>query len=196
MQRLALSLYIGKHADYLIHIYVYISRCCRIMNHFHLGRDRYVTVRTFQDKEYVHIRCFKEYPNNPKLYPIAKGIALPLERFKTLCESVNVIEEWYTNQRCLFSYCGNVYVTPSANAVDIRQHFLPEDTLVPTKKGIRLTITEWGELKLIAQNIDDFIPQLASVLTCYQRNDHCNQEGAYACTECHPNGPDFQTRIY
>ena len=106
MQRLALSLYIGKHADYLIHIYVYISRCCRIMNHFHLGRDRYVTVRTFQDKEYVHIRCFKEYPNNPKLYPIAKGIALPLERFKTRCESVNVIEEWYTNQRCLFSYWG------------------------------------------------------------------------------------------
>ena len=159
-------------------------------NMFYLGEDRYVSSSILQDKEYLHIRCYVKYANSQKLYPTAKGIALPLMRFRVLCDRRNVINP---NEDDEFHIGGNVYVTVNTlyRTVDIRQFFMLDGKLQATKKGITLRMGEWNKLRSFMEKAEEYIPSLSQVIPCYLENSHNNQIGMYECAECFPDGFDY-----
>ena len=84
---------------------------------------------------------------------------------------------------------GNVYcqVRQANPCVDIRQHWKPEDGVIPTKKGLCLKPLEYKRLKDMVPEIAETLPELDGVVPCYLQSDHMNELGALMCKECNPN---------
>ena len=100
------------------------------MNPMHLGADRYLQISDFQGTDLIHLRCYES--NKEKIYPTKKGIALPLVRFKILCENKNIISKALNQTKSRFVHLGgNVYVSTNAQyrTVDIRKFFIPENDI-------------------------------------------------------------------
>ena len=80
---------------------------------------------------------------------------------------------------------GNVYVSAESPAltIDIRHHcLLPVDlSMHPTP--------QYDKLKDVDKVLPTLLPELKNMLPC--QFTHQNVEGAIYCSECHPNGPDF-----
>jgi hypothetical protein len=70
--------------------------------------------------------------------------------------------------------------------VNIRQYWVPESTMVPTRTGLCLKPSEW---KILTDNrfvIRDRFPGLEDEVRCSLRDDHQNQEGMLQCGHCNP----------
>ena len=163
--------------------------------HFHIGHNKYVNSSSFQGKDYFHIRVYEKNYTTGKFYPTNRGIALTLPRFKSLCYMVGLIDEALKKGEEVSHHIGgNVFISSSKTfgVVDIRQFFMFEKRLQATRKGINLKSSEWENLKKFINTAEEYLPTLADVIPCYEENDHLNQEGAYACVECYPNGPPDQ----
>ncbi|KAJ8311904.1 hypothetical protein KUTeg_010544 [Tegillarca granosa] len=168
---------------------------CRL----HLGDERYVVLKSFKGVMQVHIRQFEIGAKGP--FPTSKGVALNLEKWKKLEEmhaddidlSVNNFDKNDENVACKIHLGSNYYVSvkkPIAR-VDIRRWFLPldSDVIVPTKKGISLTFKQWSYLKNSMTVVRQLVSkELDETVYCEQTNDHLNQMGYFACSNCNPNG--------
>lgn len=72
--------------------------------------------------------------------------------------------------------------------VNIRQYWRPpgNETLVPTKRGLCLRPVEYRALKSHIAEIEKVIPKLQSLVPCFLRDDHMNQQGMLQCPTCNP----------
>ncbi|XP_053388402.1 uncharacterized protein LOC123540135 [Mercenaria mercenaria] len=106
------------------------SRC-----YFALGNDRYVQVNEWKGEMRVDIR---EWQGDK---PTKKGISLTLMRWKNFVDQLTYADKVLQDKQSYWSHLGgNVYcnITENSVCVDIRQHWKPENEVVPTKKGICL----------------------------------------------------------
>jgi hypothetical protein len=60
----------------------------------------------------------------------------------------------------------------------------------PTRQGVTLDFKQYDKLKDVDKVLPTLLPELKNVLPC--QFTHQNIEGAIYCSECNPNGPDFQ----
>ena len=99
---------------------------------------------------------------------------------------------------------GNTFVTikTESGVIDIREYFLPQDSarcldirpeqfydmVIPTKRGVRLTVHGWDTLVTLAANIiANFAgDKLHSKEACLSQ--HVTDVGILACGHCNPNG--------
>ena len=160
-----------------------------------LGSERFISIVEWQNEPRIDIRQFDG--DNGKTFPTKVGVSLTLPRWKQLTEKADsvmkevqklVAEE---EVKLFLHIGGNVHVSVNSGilAVDMRRWWLPEDagTLKPTRKGISLRLFEWERLMKYIPIINEAIPELSSVVPCYLRRDHDNQESAMECRECNGN---------
>ena len=88
---------------------------------------------------------------------------------------------------------GNVYISAESPAltIDIRHHCLPpvDLSMHPTPQGVTLDFEQYDKLKDVDKVLPTLLPELKNMLPC--QFTHQNVEEAIYCSECHPNGPDF-----
>jgi hypothetical protein len=60
----------------------------------------------------------------------------------------------------------------------------------PTPQGVTLDFEQYDKLKDVDKVLPTLLPELKNMLPC--QFTHQNIEGAIYCSECHPNGPDFE----
>ena len=153
-----------------------------------LGNDRYVQVTEWKGELRVDLREW----NDDK--PTKKGISLTLMRWKNWVDYVEYVDEALADKKAYSSHLGgNVYCTidEGSTCVDLRQYWKPEETVVPTKKGLCLRPSEYNVLKELIPEIDKTLPELETVVPCYLQSDHMNQEGMLQCPECTPNASEI-----
>jgi len=78
-----------------------------------------------------------------------------------------------------------VVVSESFQNVDIRRWFIRigfDSILRPTTSGISLSFTEWNNLKYVADQIVEELPQFAVISPCW----HESQHAMVSCLECNP----------
>ena len=78
-----------------------------------------------------------------------------------------------------------VVVSESFQNVDIRRWFIRigfDSILRPTTSGISLSFTEWNNLKYVADQIVEELPQFAVISPCW----HESQRAMESCSECNP----------
>ena len=156
-----------------------MSRCT-----LSLGNDRYVQVTEWKGELRVDLR---EWIDDK---PTKKGISLTLMRWKNWDNYVEHVDRALEDKKAYSCHVGgNVYCTidEGSKCVDLRQYWKPEETVVPTKKGLCLRPREYDVLKQLIPEIINTLPELNAVIPCYLQSDHMNQEGALQCTECTPN---------
>ena len=152
-----------------------------------------VSVTRYRGATTVQLRKYRlvdgnEYPTKLTLAPI---------RWKSFTQKLFLVtrsvEALDTDQdvNLQLHLCGNwnVSVTEGFNCVDLRQFWLPpgEDTVVATKRGIALKISEFKRLFELIEEINTTVPGFDQIQTCNERDDHQNQEDALRCSECNPN---------
>ena len=96
-----------------------------------MGNQRYLNVCEWKG-ENVDLR---EWGGNK---PTKKGISLPLIRWKCLVDCLNDVADAIKSGEGYRNHLGgNVYCTVKERnpCVDIRQHWKPENNVVPCKKG-------------------------------------------------------------
>ena len=156
-----------------------MSRCT-----LSLGNDRYVQVTEWKGELRVDLR---EWIDDK---PTKKGISLTLMRWKNWVNYVEHVDRALEDKEAYRGHLGgNVYCTSGegSKCVDLRQYWKPEETVVPTKKGLCLRPLEYDVLKQLIPEIINTLPELNAVIPCYLQSDHMNQEEALQCTECTPN---------
>ena len=134
---------------------------------------------------------------------LLRCLMLTAERWRLLVEAIPAIADalhsavYDTDSQVEFErHIGrNVYVTVSAQycVVDIRERYLPEGSklLINTRRGMSLKAKTWKKLKALIPILDERVPGLKEAIPCVYREDHNNQLGYLACSECCPNGEDF-----
>jgi hypothetical protein len=55
---------------------------------------------------------------------------------------------------------------------------------------VTLDFEQYDKLKDVDKVLPTLLPELKNMLPC--QFTHQNIEGAIYCSECHPNGPDFE----
>ncbi|XP_061170274.1 uncharacterized protein LOC133179562 [Saccostrea echinata] len=111
-----------------------------------LENGRYVKVQTWKEELRVDLREWEIH--QPFLKPTKKGISLKLLSFKTLIDTLDLIEATLKENVDGKWHLGfNVYVTVKKDnpCIDVRQYWKPscESGLVPTKKGLCLRPLEY-----------------------------------------------------
>lgn len=152
-----------------------------------LGNGRYVETPRLYGEPGIDIR---EWNGN---VPTKKGIRLTLMRWKNFIDQIVYVDAALTKKEAYECHLGgNVYCTVREGnpCVDIRQYWKPEETVVPTRKGLCLRPAEYKKLKENLTVINKENPQVDTILPCYLQGDHMNQLGYLKCSECNPN--DFQ----
>ena len=113
------------------------------------------------------------------------------------CEGSAILEQ---NGKKRLHLGGNVFVTlkKGLTGVDLRWYWLPPSPnidyqqdpsqfdVVPTRYGIWLTYKEWYKLESLREVVEKCIPALAGMEDC--PSTHFNQEAAFLCIHCNPNG--------
>ena len=166
-----------------------------------LSGNRYVTANTFKGYVMIHIRQFTEDGVPIK----GKGIALTVVQWVELMSCIDGINnklKHITDENVpdfKHHLGGNKYVrvTNGFRCVDLRLFWLPEDKreVVPTKKGIALSIQEWYEFtKLANSQVPKYVPEIMTTVPCIFRDDHANQMGYLECINCNPNYWTLQLR--
>lgn len=152
------------------------------MTTYHLGNERYVAVTEWRGERRVDLREWQDDK------PTKKGISLTLMRWKNLVDSIEYIDKALADKtECSSHLGGNVFCTAKGTCIDIRQYWKPEDSVVPTKKGLCLRPLEYQRLKDLLPDIATSLPELNAVVPCYLQSDHLNQLGMLQCAECNPN---------
>lgn len=126
-----------------------------------------------------------------------KEYLLTLQRYQQLLESVEDIQKAVNDHKqgkdvhYMNHLGGNNYVQVNSGfkVVDVRKFWLPQGQIEvrPTKKGIALKFDEFDTLVKLRTEIEQKIPELASVRPCWTGDDHMNQLGALSCSECNPS---------
>ena len=82
-------------------------------------------------------------------------------------------------------------VQSPALTIDICHHWLfPVDLFMhPPPQGVTLDFEQYDKLKDVDKVLPTLLQELKNMLPC--QFTHQNVEGATYCSECHPNGPDF-----
>ena len=149
-----------------------------------LGNGRMVEVIEWKGERRVDLREWRDGT------PTKKGISLTLMRWKNWTDYLEYVDQTLAEKKAYQSHLGgNVYCTVNegSTCVDIRQYWKPEETLVPTKKGLCLRPLEYQRLKDLLPDIGQTLPELDTVVPCYLQSDHMNQLGMLQCSECNPN---------
>ena len=133
-----------------------------------------------------------------------KFVEMPPKRwaaFRQLVDDVNTSVKAVANGDVgikLRLHMGGAYyisVTSGIRCVDFRKFYKPygatEDEIKPTKHGVALRLDEWAHLCTLIDAVNASYPKLAEAQPCYYDDDHMNQMGWIACTECHPFGEDI-----
>lgn len=155
-----------------------------------LGNERYIQACTLKNGERrVDIREWKSTENCQ--FPTKKGISLPLQLFKTLTLSTDLIDTALAKKEELNYHVGaNIFISVKSDGpcVNIRIYWKPEneENLVPTKKGICLRPLEYGKLKSHLSSIEKAFPELETTEPCFLQEDHQNQLGMLRCAVCNP----------
>ncbi len=151
---------------------------------YQLGNDRYVQVTEWKGELRVDLR---EWCGDK---PTKKGISLSLMRWKNLVDASEYVDQALEKKQPYKAHLGgNVCCTTNEDngCVDIRQYWMPEETVVPTRKGLCLRPKEYTRLKVLVPDIGKTLPELDAIVPCYLQSDHNNQLGALQCPECNPN---------
>ena len=155
----------------------------------HLGRDRYFTVNTFNNVDYVHLRIHEE--KNSGLIPTKMGICLTLPQYLELTKSAPFLETAESGERRHIG--GGKFVSvdrygKNHNVYHIRAYYKPEDAKepLPTRTGITLNNDEYKRLLGLYLELPETLPFLKNIEPCWARDDHNNQLGALQCSNCHP----------
>ena len=115
-----------------------------------------------------------------------KYAALTLQRFAKIVHSLPAIEDAVTklkqnvelvNFRRHIGGPWHVSVTTGYHCVDIRQFFMIDEELKPTRIGMALRLSEWEQFKTAIDEIHRIRPDIAAVVPCYLQDDHNNQMG-------------------
>ena len=149
-----------------------------------MGNEQYVEVTEWKGELRVDLRQWQDGK------PTKKGISVTLMRWKNWVECISYLDEALQNKKAYSCHLGgNVYcdLGDDSVCVDIRQHWMPEEKVVPTKKGLCLRPLEYQRLKELVPLIGQALPELDAVVPCYMQSDHMNQVGALQCPECNPN---------
>ena len=127
---------------------------CYFQTHIHIGNDRYISVRTFNDKTRVHIRQYVKY--GERSYPTPVGVYLNVTQFRNfiffLEEIKGDVKNFRDNKLSSFKYLlgEGIHVTASEgfSLVHFRLYFQNEEMPValPTKTGLALRFEEWDNL--------------------------------------------------
>ena len=175
-------------------------------NVVHLGRDIYLTTNIWNGRRLIHIRQFHKYSESAtKMYPVkdGKGVCLSLENYLDLQAKLNEICDAFKNEcqemdgAVSFKHHigGNMYISKHLlyDIVNIRRWFIPgdaeriEENLIPTKKGIGLTIDEWKVFSMEGVNYLQTLPEIKNGIPCNLSDSHQNQLGMLMCPHCNPN---------
>ena len=119
-----------------------------------------------------------------------------VEWFAEIDDSVTKLVEGQQGLAFKMHVGGGWYVSVSTGfpCVDIRKFYLkPGVGVKPTRTGIALRLPEWSRLKEAAVKIKEMNQDVADSQPCWTGEDHFNQEGAIACSECNPFGDWGQT---
>ena len=167
-----------------------------------LGRDRFLTVSVFQEDTYISVRQYLRYTRKAgpsTLYPSQPGISLSPDSWidlmaerERITEALKaVVDEDKPDVHCRVHIGRNIMVTVQSCMpfVNIRKWFLPEgeEELVPTRKGICLTQSEWEKVLSHIEDVEELVPQVKDGVPCAFRDDHANQLGFLGCPHCSPN---------
>ena len=128
---------------------------------------KYLSVTTFKDKVYFHVRVFlPSYKNADMLKPMQSGVALSMEQWNQLIAASGAIDNqiWSLQQTreggdvpihqddspISLGQDTDYYVVASLWKDDVKVHIRAYKTystkLYPTNKGITLTVDEWTTL--------------------------------------------------
>lgn len=159
-----------------------------------LENGRYAKVQTWQKEPRLDLREWEisEVTGKHDMKPTKKGISLKLHQIKSLSDKMDFIDESLDKHEEGTWHLGhNVYVSLQENnpCVDIRHYWRPpnQNEIVPTKKGLCLRPTEYGNLKKFWKDIEQSLPELETFVFCIDQDDHLNQEGMLRCPACNPN---------
>lgn len=157
-----------------------------------LTGERYVSSCVYRDQAMIHVRQF-----NDGLPVKGKGLAMTLEQWNELVSCIDEIDkkvcsirdEEVPNFRKHLGSNKHVSVSTDFYCVDLRQFWLPKGQLevVPTRKGIALTLNEWAEFKKVVDLVQLFIPEVLTTVPCMLRDDHANQMAFWQCSNCNPD---------
>lgn len=117
-------------------------------NMYLIADSKFINVRYYQKLPLVHMRCYIEGYSG-RMYPTTTGIAVSLQRFKTLCREIKNINESEENT---IHIEGNLYVLLTKDTVDIRKF----ENEKPSQKGLMLNREEWGAFTNIVQHNEQF----------------------------------------
>ena len=122
---------------------------------------KYLSVTTFKDKVYVHVRVFlPSYMNPDMLKPMQSGVALSVEQWNRLVAATDAIDSQIRSLQqtrqggddspISLGQDTDYYVVASIWNGDVKVHIRAYKTystkLYPTNKGIALTVDEWTTL--------------------------------------------------
>ena len=150
-----------------------------------LSKDKRVSASVWNVEIRVDIRVWE----NHHKCPTKKGVSLPLARWKTLINNLDMLSEALDKEErgelteeTSLHLGGGQYasVKPGYRHIDLRQFWIPDESsgeLRPTRKGVTLKRAEWDKLLAVISEINASIPELATVETCLERDDHQNQSG-------------------
>jgi Transcriptional Coactivator p15 (PC4) len=160
----------------------------------HLANNIYLTTSVFNGSKLVHIRKYEKI--GERKYPTKSGICLSPERFVVLVSHLDDIDSGYKyvvekkDEWKTIHIAGDVFASFGYKfpCINIRHFFRADDNRVlPTKRGIGLTIPTWDAFKKEARALLESDAQLKSAVPCnWGINLHQNQMGFFECGECQP----------
>jgi hypothetical protein len=160
---------------------------------------RRLVLTTYKGQTYIHVR---EYVNEDgREYPSKKGVCFTPSRLQKLCHKIEEIDEQLRQRNATASYKvdqgeiifkthlgAGIYASVGSkfNGVDLRRFWAPpgQFTIVPTKNGIFLPVSQWSALKKKLDELLTVHPELTRTELCL----HQNQMDVFQCHECMPFG--------
>ena len=136
-----------------------------------LGGGKYAELTEWKGSKRVDLRFWET-----ETIPSKTGVSLSLIQWKTLCNMVDTIDDLVArlkdrepvDWRCHLG--DDVYVVIQApnRCIHVRKHFVPEGewTMVPTKKGVTLSMYQWEELKKTIPIFEEKEPELKTLNMC------------------------------
>lgn len=155
-------------------------------------KERFIQLMYWMDDYDIHLMQWKNGS--------ARAVTFPFRRWAKLCYMKDIIDDIIKKvkdqetEHQIRHIGGRVYVTVDAKypGVDLRHYFIKNNVLKPTRKGMRLTFSEWDQLKTSMDDINTHIPNLKDTVPCDLKDDHQSSLASYRCFECNPNAANSE----
>lgn len=165
---------------------------------YHLGRDRYVTLSSFQGKTKLHVREYGTNQLTLRKFATTKGVCLDAVQLRSFSHHVDDIRaslhntgateaNWHLGRMVFASFCPEFGQT-----IDLRNFFVPrnEHRLQASKKGVSLNKYEFDNLALIVTTkVESVWPAFRQYPTpCFIQHAEFNDEerAKQQCEYCSP----------